>query len=148
MIDDLQTIRVDEFLPYPPGKVWQTLVDPDLLGQWLMPNDFKPVVGHRFTFKANPIPGVGFSGTISCEVLDVQPEEKLSISWRDEQGTATLDSTVTWNLRREGRGTRLFLEHSGFDPDDALQQVSRSVMNGGWRKLTLTRLMGVLSDLA
>lgn len=62
--DDLRTIRADEFIAHPPAKVWRALVDPDLLARWLMPNDFKPVVGHRFTFTAEPIPATGFSGVV------------------------------------------------------------------------------------
>jgi uncharacterized protein YndB with AHSA1/START domain len=146
---DLRTIHVDEFLPHPPARVWQALIDPDLLARWLMPNDFKPVVGHRFTFQAKPLPTVGFSGVIECEVLDIQPERLLSISWRDAdvQGGNGLDSTVTWRLHPEGRGTRIFLEHAGFDPDDAFQQLARSIMNGGWRSHTLRRLKETLTDL-
>ena len=29
MDDDLRTIRVDEFLPHAPGKVWRALTEPD-----------------------------------------------------------------------------------------------------------------------
>jgi uncharacterized protein YndB with AHSA1/START domain len=145
--EDLRTIRVDEFLPHPPAKVWQALVDPELLARWLMPNDFKPVVGHRFTFRAEPIPATGFSGVVECEVLDLRPEEQLTISWRDADRTNTLDSTVTWRIRPEGRGTRLFLEHAGFDPDKPVEQLSRTIMNGGWRSHVLPRLTDVLLDL-
>jgi uncharacterized protein YndB with AHSA1/START domain len=145
--EDLRTIRVDEFLPHPPAKVWQTLVDPELLARWLMPNDFKPVVGHRFTFRAEPIPATGFSRVVECEVLDLRPEEQLTIGWRDADRTNTLDSTVTWRIRPEGRGTRLFLEHAGFDPDKPVEQLSRTIMNGGWRSHVLPRLTDVLLDL-
>jgi uncharacterized protein YndB with AHSA1/START domain len=145
--EDLRSIQVDEFLPYPPERVWQALVDPEMLGRWLMPNDFKPVVGHQFTFQAKPIEAVGFSGAIECEVLDIRPGELLSISWRDAAGGNALDTTVTWRLSPEGRGTRLFLEHAGFDPDDALQQMSRSIMSGGWGGTTLRRLSGLLAEL-
>lgn len=34
--DDLTTIRVDQFLPHPPRKVWRALTEPDLLVQWQM----------------------------------------------------------------------------------------------------------------
>jgi hypothetical protein len=30
---------------------------------WLMRNDFRLEVGHRFTFHADPVPGAGFGGT-------------------------------------------------------------------------------------
>lgn len=75
------SIEVDEFLPHPPEKVWRALSEPGLLARWLMPNDFEPVVGHRFTFAAKPIPSVGFDGRIACEVLAVEEHRLLRISW-------------------------------------------------------------------
>jgi uncharacterized protein YndB with AHSA1/START domain len=137
---DLSVIHVDQFLTHPPSRVWQALVDPELLGAWLMPTDFAPVVGHRFTFRTSPIEATGFSGLIACEVLDVRPEELLRYSWTDPAQPDGFDSTVTWSLHAEGRGTRLFLEHRGFDPDDPTQQLARKIMDGGWRSHVIRRL--------
>jgi len=142
--EDLTTIRVDQFYPHAPAKVWRALTTPDLMAQWLMPNDFQAVTGHRFTFTAAPIEATNFSGTIACEVMEVRPLERLRITWRDADGTNPLDSTVTFHLHPEGRGTRLILEHSGFDPDDPGQQMARRIMNGGWRSHVLRRLGAVL----
>jgi len=61
-VTDLSVIHVDQFLSHPPERVWRALVDPELLAAWLMPTDFAPVVGHRFTFRASPIEATGFSG--------------------------------------------------------------------------------------
>uniref|UniRef100_UPI000309347F hypothetical protein n=1 Tax=Conexibacter woesei TaxID=191495 RepID=UPI000309347F len=44
----------------------------------------------------------------------------------------------------EGHGTRLFIEHAGFDPDDAHQQLARTIMGGGWRSGVLRRLTALL----
>src|SRR5262249_37620569 len=62
-----RAIRLDEFLAHPPARVWRALTDPDLLARWLMPNDFRPAAGHRFTFRTDPRPG--FDGIVHCEVL-------------------------------------------------------------------------------
>jgi uncharacterized protein YndB with AHSA1/START domain len=93
-----------------------------------MPNDFAPHVGHRFTFRAVPAPGVGFDGVVHCEVLDLRPEELLQIAWR----SGSLDTTVTWHLVPEGRGTRLFLAHDGFDTADPGQRHAMDILGGGW----------------
>lgn len=139
------TIHVDEFLPHPPAVVWHALTDPDALSVWFMPNDFKPVVGHRFQLQGVPIEATKFSGLIACQVLELQPGEVLSYSWADANNPAGLDSVVTWTLRAEGTGTRLFLEHRGFDPDDTVQQLARTIMDGGWRSHVLRRLVEHLS---
>lgn len=137
------SIHVDQFLPHSQSRVWRALTDPDLMARWLMPNDFKPVVGHRFTFQARPIPALNFAGVIECEVLAVEPEHLLRISWVDRSGSG-LDSTVTWRLVPEGRGTRMLLEHSGFDLGNPFQQVAHRSMGSGWRTTVIRSLLDVL----
>ncbi|HEU5355217.1 MAG TPA: SRPBCC domain-containing protein [Actinocrinis sp.] len=139
--DDLRTIAVDQFFAHSPAKVWRALTDADLLARWLMPNDFQPVVGHRFTFSTEPRPQQDFDGIVYCEVLDLEPEQLLRISWRGGR----LDSTVTWTLKPEGRGTRLFLERTGFDPDDPTQRQAHKIMGGGWRSHVLAALDRLLA---
>jgi uncharacterized protein YndB with AHSA1/START domain len=148
MSDDLTTIRVDQFFPHPPERVWDVLTRPELMARWLMPNDFVPRVGHRFTLHGVPIGPVNFSGLVACEVLELKPLRRLSISWRDANDLNSFNSTVTWSLRAEGRGTRLLLEHAGFDPDNPTHQLSRRIMNGGWRSHVLRRFTGVLEEAA
>jgi uncharacterized protein YndB with AHSA1/START domain len=118
MADD--TIQVDEFLPHPAERVWRALTDSAQLAAWLMPNDFVPVVGHRFTLHTDPKPG--FDGIVHAEVLDLDPPRYLRISWVG----GGLDTTVAWRLEPEGRGTRLFLD-------------------GGWRSHVLRRIEAVLA---
>jgi uncharacterized protein YndB with AHSA1/START domain len=129
MAEDLTAVRLDEFLPHPPAKVWRVLTEPELVARWLMPGDIKPVVGHRFTFTTRPNEAAGFAGVVHCEVLEAEPEKLLKLSWTDGR----VDWTVSWRLVPEGRGTRLFLDHEGIDPDDPRQQMSRRIMGGGWR---------------
>jgi uncharacterized protein YndB with AHSA1/START domain len=142
--DDLTAIRLDQFIPHPPAKVWRALTEPDLVAKWLMPNDFKPEVGHRFTFRTEPKEQVEFDGIVYCEVLELDPEKLLKISWSDGKRA---DWTVAWRLEAEGRGTRLFLDHEGFDPDDELQQLSRRIMGGGWRSSHFRAIAAVAAEL-
>lgn len=136
-------IRTDSFLPHPPEKVWRALTDPELLAAWLMPNDFQPHPGHRFTFRTDPVPAHGFDGIVRCEVLELVPPERLRISWAG----GGLDTTVTWRLVPEGTGTRLFLDHEGFDSGDPGQQAALRVLGGGWRGHLARRLGKTLSAL-
>ncbi len=45
---------------YPPEKIWRALTQPHLIEEWLMKNDFRPVVGHR-SICARPKPGAASS---------------------------------------------------------------------------------------
>lgn len=136
----MTAIESDEFLPHSPATVWRALTDSALLSEWLMLNDFEPVVGHRFTFTTDPVPAQGFTGVIDCEVLELDPPRVLKISW----ASAHLDTTVEWRLEAEGNGTRLFLTHDGFDESDAAQAITLKILSGGWRGHLLTRLNALL----
>ncbi|MCU1415666.1 MAG: Activator of Hsp90 ATPase 1 family protein [Microbacteriaceae bacterium] len=140
----MSIIESDLFLPKPPSVVWRALVDPALLARWLMPNDFEPSVGHRFQFWAEPVPGQQFDGVIECEVLTLEPERMLAISWV----SSGLDSTVTWRLHPEGTGTRLFLTHDGFDDTDPRQVTVKNILGGGWRGHLAGRLEALVAELA
>ncbi len=43
----IKTLRKEVFYPHPRDKVWAALTTPEALAEWLMPNDFEPVVGKR-----------------------------------------------------------------------------------------------------
>ena len=61
-------------IPYPPEKIWRALTQPHLIEEWLMKNDFKPVVDHRFNLRAE-------WGVVDCQVLAVEPNKTLSYTW-------------------------------------------------------------------
>lgn len=123
------------FYPYPPETVWEYLTNSELLAQWLMPNDFSPVAGHRFRFSTRPRVKFGFDGTIYCEVLEVIPGRKLSYSWKGGTGTekVALNSLVTWTLTPKNNGTELLLEHSGFK--GMKNYIPWLIMTKGWAKI-------------
>jgi uncharacterized protein YndB with AHSA1/START domain len=136
-------IHADAFLPHPPEKVWRALTDPELLSSWLMPNDFQPRLGHRFTFRTLAVPAHGFDGIVHCRVLELVPLERLRISWTG----GGIDTTVTWQLTPEGTGTRLFLDHQGFDAGNPGQQATLRILGGGWRGHLARRLDETLSTM-
>lgn len=140
-----QSIVVDYVLPEPPAKVWQALTDPDLLSRWLMPNNIRAEVGHHFTFQAPPVPG--WDGVVHCEILEVVPEQRLVYTWQggsrriDGYGHE-VDTVVTWTLTPDSPGgTRLHLEHSGFDPES----FAFKVMGQGWRGKVAERIGQILA---
>lgn len=104
-----QSIVVEYPLRQAPRLVWRALTEPDPLAKWLMPNDVRPIVGHRFTMRAEPIPG--WDGTVHCEMLAVEPLRKFTCTWRGGSSSVqgdghTLDTVVTWTLTSTPRGVR------------------------------------------
>lgn len=120
--DEEAVIRCDRFLPHPPAKVWAALTEPDRLARWWAPGDIKPVVGHRFALDMKEW------GSQQCEVTEVELERLLA--YRFAEGK--LDTVITWRLEPEGKGTRLFLEHVGFDLDSPLGKLAYQGMSEGW----------------
>jgi uncharacterized protein YndB with AHSA1/START domain len=138
-----QTIVTEYELPHAPEKVWRALTEPELIARWLMVNDLRPIVGHRFTFKAQPLPG--WDGVVQCEVLAVEPLRRLSYSWRGgSDETSRLDTVVTWTLTPTATGTRLLLEHAGFLPANAF---AFEGLGKGWRGKVQESLRRVLGEL-
>lgn len=120
------------FFSHPPQTVWEYLTNSELMKQWLMPNDFVPIVGRSFQFKTKPIPSLDFDGIVYCTVLEIVPFEKLSYSWKSGNGDGdiTVDSVVVWTLTAKDNGTELTLHHSGFT--EAVNLSMYSALNGGW----------------
>jgi uncharacterized protein YndB with AHSA1/START domain len=136
---DKRSIIVDYQPSAPPHKVWRALTEPQLLGNWLMPNDIKPEVGHRFTFRTTP--ATGFDGIVQCEVRKVEPNSQLVYSWIG----GSLDTTVTWTLRPSSTGgTDLRLKHAGFGPEHGM---TYDMLSEGWRKKAAESLERVSSSL-
>ena len=104
----MSKIALERVYRHPRSKVWRALTDAELLGQWLMPNDFEPRVGHRFQFRTDPAPG--FDGIVDCEVLELEPTSKLAFSWKG----GPIDTVVTLTLTDHANGTRLHMEQTGF----------------------------------
>ena len=48
---DIKTVVVERDIAHPPEKLWRALTQPHLIEEWLMKNDFKPDVGHRFNLR-------------------------------------------------------------------------------------------------
>ena len=135
------TIKHTFFFPHPAEMVWDYLTKPELLKQWLMPNDIKPVVGHKFQFISAPKSQMNHDGHNYCEILEVAPFKKLSYSWKagPEPGIINLDTIVCWTLVEKDSGTELRLEHTGFkEIENALIYEG---MNAGWVKHVEKMLM-------
>jgi uncharacterized protein YndB with AHSA1/START domain len=115
-----RSVVVERELPHPPEKVWRALTQSQLIEEWLMKNDFKPVVDHRFNLRAD-------WGAVDCQVLAVEPDKTLSYTWE----AYGLESVITWTLTPTSTGTHLRMEQSGFQPD---QEQAYQGAKGGWKQ--------------
>jgi uncharacterized protein YndB with AHSA1/START domain len=126
------SVVIEREIAFPPERIWRALTQPHLIEEWLMRNDFNPVVGHDFHLRAD-------WGAVACRVVEVEPNKTLSYTW----AAHGLESVVTWTLTATGTGTRLRMEQSGFRAD---QQQAYQGAKAGWPRF-LARLEQVLAGM-
>jgi uncharacterized protein YndB with AHSA1/START domain len=132
-----RTLVIEREMPHPPEKIWRALIEGPLIAEWLMTNDFRPVVGHRFSFRATP--AGNWNGVIESEVLVVEPHARLVYSW----GALGLESAVTWTLTPTEGGTHVRMEQSGFPSEEGANYKGAKY---GWQKFmgNMERVVGGL----
>ena len=124
---ETRVVIVEREIPHPPEKIWRALTQPHLIEEWLMKNDFKPAVGHRFNLSGD------WGGVLDCEVLAIEPNKTLSYTWNftHEDAAYNLRSEVTFTLTPTSTGTLLRMEQSGFRPD---QKQAFGGARHGWQQ--------------
>ena len=124
---ETRSVVVEREIPHPPEKIWRALTQPHLIEEWLMKNDFKPAVGHRFNLSGD------WGGVLDCEVLAIEPNKTLSYTWNftHEDAAYNLRSEVTFTLTPTSTGTLLRMEQSGFRPD---QKQAFGGARHGWQQ--------------
>jgi uncharacterized protein YndB with AHSA1/START domain len=117
---ETRAVVVEREIAFPPEKIWRALTQPHLIEEWLMKNDFKPVVGHGFNLR-------GDWGAVDCKVMAVEPNKTLTYTW----AAMGLESVVIWTLTPSSTGTHLRMEQSGFRGD---QQQAYQGAKYGWQR--------------
>lgn len=102
-------LSLDFQIKSPIDKVWDALTHSDTLAQWVMENNFKPIVGYKCQFRNEDIDLI-----VDSEVLVVDKPNKLSYTWVG----GPIDTIVTWTLKQKGEITYLHLEQTGFEKAD------------------------------
>jgi uncharacterized protein YndB with AHSA1/START domain len=124
-----RSLVVERVFSHPPEKLWRALTESPLLAQWMMNNDFEPMVGRKFQFRQDPKPN--WNGVVDCEVLIVDALQRLSYNWGTGGAESGLQWVVLFTLTPAEGGTRLRMEQSGFTSD---QQVAYQGAKYGWQK--------------
>lgn len=132
---ETRSVVVEREFAHSPDKLWRALTQPHLIQEWLMRNDFSPIVGHRFNLSGE------WGGVLECEVLEVDPNKTLSYTWNfaNPDPAFGLQSIVTFTLIPVGSGTRLRMEQAGF-------RVDQKQASGG-AKVGWAQFFGKLDEL-
>jgi uncharacterized protein YndB with AHSA1/START domain len=139
-----RSVVIEREMKHSPEKIWRALTQGALLEEWLMKNDFQPIVGHRFNFRAAPMPH--WNGIVDCEVLVVEPPKRLSYRWNasGDEAAGGLKTVVTWTLTPTKSGVLVRMEQSGFRADE---EANYQGANYGWQRY-LASLERVAAGLA
>ena len=131
------SVAVERDIPFPPEKIWRALTQPHLIQEWLMKNDFAPVIGHQFKLRGD------WGGVLDCEVLAIEPNKSLSYTWNHAHSDAAfnLQSVVTFTLTPTRAGTLLRVEQAGFKPE---QKQAYGGAKLGWKQF-LEKLQSLLA---
>jgi uncharacterized protein YndB with AHSA1/START domain len=140
MNTETKSVVIERDLAHPPEKIWRALTQPHLIAEWLMQNDFKPAMGHRFNLRTQAYGD--WNGIIDCEVLAIEPNKTLSYTWDSGNGPLRVTTVVTWTLTPTDTGTHLRMEQSGFRSD---QPQNYAGAKYGWQKF-LAKLEQVLAQ--
>lgn len=123
-----RSVIVERDIPHPPERIWRALTQPDLIAEWLMKNNFAPIVGHEFNLNGE------WGGVLECKVLVVEQWQKLSYTWNHAHSDPAynLNTVVTFTLTRTAVGTHLHVEQKGFS------STQRQAFGGavqGWQRI-------------
>jgi uncharacterized protein YndB with AHSA1/START domain len=143
-----KVIKHQYFFSHPVETVWEYLTNSELMGQWLMKNDFEPLVGHEFQFRTGAKANLNFDGIFYCKVLEIEPLRKLVYSWNCGPGESkiNLESVVTWQLEARKNGTEVFLDHRGFNQEENLDMY-HGLLHGWLEKFqNIEKLLNLAKD--
>jgi len=91
----------------PPSRVYDVLTDSAQFSKMSggAPAEIDPAAGGAFSC---------FGGMISGRNIECVPGERLVQAWRPKPWEAGVYSIVRFELRSEGKGTRVVLDHTGY----------------------------------
>jgi uncharacterized protein YndB with AHSA1/START domain len=95
-------VQLEATYPQSPDKVWKALTESEKVSRWLMPTDFKPLIGYHFRLETS-------SGAhVRGKVIEVEVGKLIAFTWNDEDDG---ESVVVWRVEPVDGGTRVSVEH-------------------------------------
>lgn len=147
MTDLLENIQHRITVDAPISRVWEALLDPGKVVQWLGCLQFQPQIGHVFYMQPdnNKRKSGSIVGATHCEVLAIEKEDKVVFSWFRPGMPKT---TVTISLTEQSSElTEVRLTHDGWSQysRDVVAQI-RQALNSGWGFGVLPQLKNVAEE--
>lgn len=118
-------LNLERTFPHPVERVWAAISNADAISEWLFTCDFRPEIGHKFTFRTTPPEGSTWRGWTDIEVLEFSPPTRMVWAW--ESAEIDVPTRVIFQLEPVDGGTKLSLSHVGDSTADDIASVS-----GGW----------------
>lgn len=104
-----RSVHVEHLLPYKINDVWGAITTPRVLKEWCLQTNFKLKKNKPFYFRDTSRKK---ELLIHCRVVDFEENRMLCYTWGDKTHVPTL---VTYTLTETPKGTKLQVEHSGFE---------------------------------
>jgi uncharacterized protein YndB with AHSA1/START domain len=133
-----ERLQLEATYPHPPERVWKAITDPEAMSAWLMPTNFKPLIGYRFRMERLD------AAAITGKVIEVDEGKILAYTWDD--GEAGEGSKVIWTLEPVDGGTRVRLEQVAIEAPVVNVIATESYFN--WLYALRHGLPGLLRILA
>ena len=121
----MEDIRKEIVIAASMQTVWEALCTSEGLASWLMPNDFRPLVGARFRFETGP--DCNMPRYVESEVIAIDKPRRIAFTW--SVGGRSEPTLVTIELRELVDGTRVTLTHTGWAEEEL-----RSQHDSGWNE--------------
>ena len=105
-------------------RVWEALATSKGLAAWLLPNNFQPLVGASFVFKAEPQDH--WNGVVECWVMAIKAPHRLIFTWSED--AQLLPTLLTFELYDLNGHTEVHLIHSQREhlPEDYVSRLDQS----------------------
>jgi uncharacterized protein YndB with AHSA1/START domain len=125
-------------------RVWDVLTREGLIEQWLGCLGYRAEIGALFYMQPDPAKRAAgnVEGATHCELLDLEPPERMRFSWF-MPGTPKTEVEIVLTGNDDG-STTARLVHSGWDRFEADQvRAIRDMLDGGWKSFVLPGLKRV-----
>jgi uncharacterized protein YndB with AHSA1/START domain len=133
-----ESIHHEVFLSASPQRVYESLTDPEQFQKVTMLSA-AVTSGMVKSGSAQISKDVGgtfslFGGVISGRIIELMPNERIVQAWRAADWPPGVYSIARFELRSNGKGTKLVFDHTGF-PAGAAQHLAEGWKGNYWEPL-------------